>query len=166
MAIGGNRYLRYITISCITVVLPILLKISNVHYLFHKYLGFDDISIILLKVFMDICVLLCFMLCLFWINKKRKCFFLIAPFIVLKCLDIFVFVIGATLFLKYGTAQNIFEDTSMILVLAVILYIGYWSSVLFLYVFVTFYKTNLFGRCECGETDCLKKTQHPIIDVI
>ena len=163
MAVNENRYICNIVASCIIVVLPILIKMSKLQ---KRFLGEDDISIILFKVFIDICILLCFVLCYFWISKQRKWFFLITPFIVLKCVDVLVFIIGATLLLKFGSFDNAFGETSMILVLAVILYVGYWLSVLFLYVFVTFYKTNLDIAYECGETSYSKRTHHPIINFV
>ena len=163
MAIGENRYLRSFAISCIVVVLPILIKMSKLR---KRFLGEDDVSILLAKVFIDILILLCFMLCYFRRNKTRKWFVLITPFIVLKCIDVLVFIVGATLLLKFGSTEDVFGETSMVLVLAVILYIGYWLSVLFLYVFATFYKTNLFGTHEMGVTNHARKKQHPIINFV
>ena len=160
MAIGVTRYFRSIAIICV-IIIPTTVLIM---YKIERYLlgeENDDISIIILKVFMDICVLLCLMLYRFHGSQQRKCSFFITLFTVLKCLDMLVFISLATLILKYGYAYIMFlnvhhnvihnEETSIILMLSVILVIGYWSAVFFLYTFMTFYKPNLFERSACEE---------------
>ena len=145
MAISGRRHFCSITTICVIVTLPIVLKLYKVE---NHLLGYEstDISIVMLKLFTDICVLLCFILFRFYTSKQHKCLFFITLFIVLKCFDTLVFIIIAALLLKYGYVYimflNVFEGSSMILLFAVILFVAYWSSLFLIYTFVILYKND------------------------
>ena len=150
MAINGRRHLCIITTICVIVTLPIILKLYKIE---NHLLGdaSEDISIVILnivtlKLFTDICVLLCFILFRFYTSKQHKCLFFITLFIVLKCFDTLVFIIIAALLLKYGYVYimflNVFEGSSMILLFAVILFVAYWSSLFLIYTFVILYKND------------------------
>ena len=149
MAIGGRRQFVSITTICFIVTLPIVMKMHKVE---NHLLGeaSSDISIVILKLFSDICVLLCFILFRFYISKQHKCLFFITLFIVLKCFDSLVFIIIAAILLKYGDVYILFlkyfEGSSMILLFAVILFVAYWSSLFLIYTFLMLSKADALRR--------------------
>ena len=158
MAIGDNKHVRYALGTFMFILSVIGLNMTPSLLTIQTFLygeNTEDISIIISKVFIDICVMLCFIWCLFRSNKqhRQQKWVLLMPIIALKCIEILLFIIGSILLMKYGSADNIFDEVSQVFVLAVCLFIGYWGFSFFLYAFVKCYQPDLnrggnFGRAD------------------
>ena len=97
------------------------------------YEAMDDLTIILVKVFIDVLmILLCVLNQLFKRQRsgKRQTFGI--SLILLKCIDVLLFVIISWLFV-HGWIDDMFDETSTVLGFSVFLSIGYCVFVSFLY---------------------------------
>ena len=97
------------------------------------YEAMDDLTIILVKVFIDVLMILLCVLNQFFKRQrsgKRQTFGI--SLILLKCIDVLLFVIISWLFV-HGWIDDMFDETSTVFGVSVFLSIGYFVFVSFLY---------------------------------
>ena len=147
MVAMNNRYVR--VTFCALIILFIYYIINGIKTAIEEhqkeifeypiYEAFDDVTVILIKVFTDVCIIFSIILTIIVRTFKRRQLekqnmFMILSIIatLLKCFDMLLFVIISFLFL-HGVIDEMFEETSSVLMFAVFHSIGYFISVPTLY---------------------------------
>ena len=153
MGISNNKYARFALYSItILLIYYIISGIKNEIVIHNKeifeypiYEAFDDPTVILIKVFTDVSIILGIILVIIIqtlknriVGKQRH---YLMTLILLKCFEMLVFISISFLFL-HGMIDDIFEETSFILVFAVFHSVGYFIFVPVLYYCIVYFKWN------------------------
>ena len=153
MGVSNNKYVR-LSLYFLTIILIyyIMSGIKNEIVNHNKeifeypiYEALDDPTVILIKIFTDASIVLGITFIIIIKTLKygiveRQTLYLMT-LILLKCLEELVFVFVSFLFL-HGMIDDIFEETSFILVFAVFHSFGYLSFVPILYHFIIYSSSN------------------------
>ena len=174
MGVSNNKYVRF-SFCFLTIILIyyIMNGIKNEIVNHNKeifeypiYEAFDDVTVILIKIFTDVCIIFSIILTIIVRTFKRRqlekqnmfmIFSIIAT--LLKCFDMLLFVIISYLFL-HGMIDEMFEETSSVLMFAVFHSFGYFICVPTLYYCVgnlnwTTKSTKSKNRNQEEDLDCI-----------
>ena len=139
MAVMNNRYVRFscyviIVISIYYIIRAIKTEIENHNkeiFEYPIYEALDDPTIILIKFFTDVCIIVGIIFSIILrklkngsIEKLKHLLFFGIVSILFKCFDMLLFVVSSALFL-HGILDELFEETSSVLMFAVFHSIGY-----------------------------------------
>ena len=139
MAVMNNKYVRFscyviIGIAIFHIIRGIKTEIENHNkeiFEYPIYEALDDPTVILVKFFTDVCIIvgIIFSIILRKIKnvsqeKHKSLLFFGMVSVLFKCFDMLLFVVSSALFL-HGILDEMFEETSSVLMFAVFHSVGY-----------------------------------------
>ena len=122
-------------ISAVNIIPGVSPKLSDLE---KEFYGDHEASVIGVKVVLYVLVLVVYTVCLIGAFKRKPLFLL--PFMVLKFILIFGFVIGAGIMVYYGALAHVLQENAGLLGIATVMFICHWLCIYFLYVAIKLHK--------------------------